>query len=242
MLPASLLAMHLHLPLYCLDQHNGFVRNCGHGWRLGQRGRVARGPALIVDDTTGSGRSLAATQTIAKKHFPATLYAAIYVNPLADQLPKLWIEELYLPHLLEWNFPNSIVTLCTAFDLDGVLCHDEHSGGPPGTPLFLPRRSPVHIITGRSEAHRRQTLEWLHRYGVEAASLTMKPVGDDRPFADYKAQAVRQFGATAHQRPFGPPMYVESCPQQAKRIAELSGVMTVCPITREVLGPEGCWL
>ena len=60
--------------------------------------------------------------------------------------------------------------------------------------------------------------------------------------AAYKSEAVNVFAATANERPFGPPMYVESCSRQAARIAESSGVMVVCPASGEVLGPEGCWL
>jgi hypothetical protein len=160
---------------------------------------------------------------------------------LARLLPDVWVENLYLPHILEWNFPNSIVTAVSAFDLDGIICHDEHSGGSPGAPRSLPRRQPIHIITGRREAERMGTLAWLDRWGVQVASLTMMGDGDRRPIADYKGEAVRRFAASAHTRPFGPPMYVESCPQQARRIAELSSVMTVCPATQEVHGPEGCW-
>lgn len=240
MFPASLLAMTLHLPLYALDQ-SGCVRPCGHGWRLGRRGRVEKGPVLIVDDTVGSGTSLAKTRPIAIRHFRRMICAAIYANPLASLLPDLWVESLNLPHVLEWNFPNSIVTAVSAFDLDGIICHDEHSGAKPGAPRTLPRRQPIHIITGRRESDRMGTLAWLDRWGVQVASLTMMADGDRRLIAEYKAEAVRRFAATAHTRPFGPPMYVESCPQQAKRIAALSGVMTVCPASQEVYGPEGCW-
>ena len=66
----------------------------------------------------------------------------------------MWAEDLYLPLILEWNFANSIVSQVCAFDLDGVIVHDADSGGQPGTPLYLPRRHPVHIITGRGQVHR----------------------------------------------------------------------------------------
>jgi len=247
MLPASLLATALHLPLYALDQERGIVRDIGHGWRLNDR-RKGHGTALVIDDTTGSGRSLRMTQRALGRcsgcpfRMSEVITASVYCNPESNLKPDLWSVELHLPHLLEWNFANSIVTTVSAFDMDGVICHDAESGGEPGTPLYLPRREPVHIITGRRERHRAATLAWLQHWNVRVASLTMKLLDDQREFAEYKAEHVKRFAATAHERPFGPPMYVESCSRQARRIAELSDVMTVCPATGEVYGPESCWL
>lgn len=247
MLPASLLATALHLPLYALDQERGLVRDVGHGWRLNERPR-GPGPVLVMDDTTGSGRSLRMTQRALGRcsgcpfKVSDVITASVYCNPESNLKPDLWAVELHLPHLLEWNFANSIVTTVSAFDMDGVICHDAESGGTPGTPLYMPRREPVRIITGRLEQHRDVTLAWFRKWNVRVAKLTMKPNDDGRGFAEYKAEHLKQFAATAHERPFGPPTFFESCPQQAKRIAELSGVMVVCPATGEVHGPEGCWL
>jgi hypothetical protein len=249
MLPATILGTALHLPLYALDQERGFVRDIGHGWRLRQRAR-RNGPVLVIDDTTGSGRSLRMTQRALAKcggcpvNVSRAILASIYCNPESSLKPDLWAEDLHLPHLLEWNMFNSIVTSVAAFDMDGILCHDTESGGEPGTPRYLPRREPIHIITGRPERDRAATLGWLETWGVQVASLTMGPweVSPDwERVAEYKAEAVRRFLEAAHERPFGAPMYVESCPQQAQRIATLTGVMVICPTSAEALGPEGCW-
>ena len=246
MLPASALATALHLPLYALDQERGLVRDVGHGWRMRQNHRRT-GPVLVIDDTTGSGRSLRMTQEALARCggglFRRTdaILASVYCNPESPLKPDLWVEDLHLPHILEWNMFNSIVTRTCAFDLDGIICHDETTGGEPGTPLYLPRREPVHIITGRAERDRKVTLAWLAKWEVRVASLTMGP-WDECPeweqIAEYKAEAVRRFATTANQRPFGPPMYVESCPRQAKQIAALSRLMVVCPVSRDVLGTE----
>ena len=250
MLPATVLATALHLPLYALDQERGLVRDVGHGWRL-RNHRPRQGTVLVLDDTTGSGRSLRMTKQALGRcarcpvNVARAILASVYCNSDSPLKPDLWAEDLHLPHILEWNFANSIVSQVCAFDLDGVIVHDAESGGQPGTPHYLPRRHTVHIITGRGEKHRVETEALLRRWGVQVAMLTMGP-WDECPewerIADYKAEAVRRFAATAHERPFGPPMYVESCSQQAQRIAERSGVMVVCPATGKVLGPEGCWL
>ncbi len=246
MLPASALATALHVPLYALDQEHGIVQDIGHGWRMRQHPRRT-GPVLVIDDTTGSGRSLRMTQDALRRcgrcpvRTSRTILASVYCNPESPLKPDLWVEDLHLPHILEWNMFNSIVTSVAAFDLDGVICQDETTGGEPGTPFYLPRRESVHIITGRPERDREGTLAWLAKWGVRVASLTMASWGEVpgwEQVAEYKAEAVRRFAATAHERPYGPPMYVESCPQQAQRIADLSGIMVVCPVSREILGPQ----
>lgn len=249
MLPASALATALHVPLYALDQERGTVRDVGHGWRLRQSQR-RNGPVLVIDDTTGSGRSLRMTQEALSRcgcglfQRSQVILASVYCNPESPLKPDLWVEDLYLPHILEWNMFNSIVTSVAAFDLDGIICHDETTGGEPGTPLYLPRREPVHIITGRPERDRKVTMAWLAKWDVRLASLTMGPwekCPNWERIAEYKAEAVQRFAATAHERPSGPPMYVESCANQARRIAERSNVLVTCPVTLQVFGRDGCW-
>lgn len=244
MLPASVIATLHHLPLWSLDQESGELVHAGHGWRLRGSDRPL-GKMLLVDDSTGSGRSLRMSrEALADRGITDYLTAVIYRNPESAERTDFHAVVLTLPHFLEWNFTNSIITTASAFDMDGIICHDGESGGEPGTPLYLPRREPVHIITGRREHGRKATLRWLERWGVEVASLTMKPMDDERSFAEYKAEAVAAFAAAAFttHRPGGAPAFFESCPHQARQIASISGVMTVCPRTGEVHGPEGCWL
>ena len=257
LLPASLLAMHLHLPLYALDQ-SGTVQECGQGWRLGQRNYRERGPALVVDDTVGSGTSLRKTLPIARRHFSDVVYATVYCNPASEVKPDVWAADLWLPHILEWNLWNSIVTTASAFDLDGILCPDfaceDDDDGPrylramdAARPLYFARREPITIVTARLEKYREQTMRWLERWGMRAGALWMGPWRSpaERTFeavAEWKAGVVKDWAATAAERKSpGAPMYFESEPALARAIAERSGVLTVCPATGEVLGPEGCW-
>ena len=156
------------------------MQDIGHGWRMREH-QHRDGSVLVVDDTTGSGRSLRMTQQALSRCTSCTfrrtkdILASVYCNPESPLKPDLWVEDLHLPHILEWNMFNSIVTSVAAFDLDGIICHDETTGGVPGTPLYLPRREPVHIITGRPGRNRRITLAWLAKWGVQVASLTMGP-------------------------------------------------------------------
>lgn len=241
-LPASVLATVLHVPLRVLDQERGVILTAGSGWRMRDY-RKRKGTTLIVDDTTGSGRALRMTKHALSRCcngelLKDSLTVSIYCNPYSEYKPDLHAVDLYLPHLLEWNFANSIVSSTSAFDMDGIICHDELSGGVPGTPLYLPRREPAHIITGRSEKHRKGTEDWLRHHGVEIASLTMAAFDHPSSFyatiAEYKAKHVIHFASTAGDRPFGEPIFWESCPHQARKIAELSGVLTVCPRTGDV--------
>jgi hypoxanthine phosphoribosyltransferase len=89
MIPASVLASMLHVPLLALDHEREQITEPGHGWRLRER-RELDGPALVVDDTTGSGRALEKTRKIlAESQFTNAIVASIYVNPESRLLPDV---------------------------------------------------------------------------------------------------------------------------------------------------------
>ncbi|MBX3444250.1 MAG: phosphoribosyltransferase [Planctomyces sp.] len=253
LIPASILAAHLHLPLATLDQQTGAIVDCGHGWRL--RGAERRsGRTLIVDDTVHSGAGLANVRKITEP-LGDRLFAAVYVRPQASPKPDVWSVDLIGPHYLEWNLFSSPVTPHCAFDFDGILCHDvppdhDDDGGlyldtiVNTPPLYLPRRTPVHIVTARLEKYRQHTLDWCAKWGVPVASLTMGTwaTAQERWATP---DVVPAFKAAAFDRLAregaifgGPPTFVESCPDQARRIAELSGRWTLCPETAELHRPN----
>lgn len=249
MLPASVLATLLHRPLLAMT--SDAVVDCGHGWRLSGDSGPAVGTALIVDDTVGSGHSLRRAREIAAKHFPKRLHLHVYVNPDADDRPDLFAAWLPIPHILEWNLFNSVYLEWSAYDFDGILCRDfTHEEDDDGErymaalesmpPLRLPRKMPLHIVTARLEKYRVPTESWLSKWGITAASLTMGPWAskaererDD--VAGWKAGHVgRLLGRMRPPRAFGGPLFVESDPGQAERIAALSGHAVVCPAARRV--------
>jgi orotate phosphoribosyltransferase len=237
MLPAAVLATHLHLPLLTLDGAPRPVGS-GHRGRVLQYGGDQAGPMLVVDDTCYGGGAMGRARAMMDNR-PA-LYAAVYVRPEVRHVVNYFARLLPSPHLLEWNAFNNgpFAGFCknkrayrggVATDLDGIICHDEHSGGPKGEPLWLPRTHPAKlIVTGRVETYRPGTESWLRRWGVRWQRLEMFPAGE--PWSEMNAAAfkARHFKAS----PLG--FFVESCPRQAQRIFELAGKPVICPIMRRV--------
>ncbi len=237
MLPASMLATQLHLPLGEVLKSGG-VRWLGSGNRGGPGLLTQRGPVLVVDDTVYGGSAMRRTRSALAG--VDALYAAVYARPEAASAVDLYARPLPAPHLLEWNFANN-GPLCgfaadrsygtgIATDLDGILCHDEYSGGVPGTPYLTPRLHPVRlIVTGRAERHRRATEADLRRWRVRWERLEMLP--DDVPLTAESAAAhkARHYAASGHG------YFMESCPEQARLIHAATGKPVVCPVLDKVL-------
>ena len=222
MIPASVIAAHLHLPLYTFDK--GYVKHVGSGSRLTN---TPSKNILFVDDTTMMGNTLKKLESV------KGLKASVYVNPHSPRKPDLYTKELEPPHLLEWNLFNSGFCKNMAFDMDGVICHDQPPelwGKQVERPRYLPRRSPVTIITARLERDRLVTESWLKDHGVWVENLVMFPGTEadrlkPRAISEYKAKAFKESGKD---------WYVESDSRQAREIAELTGAWVICTENGEV--------
>lgn len=242
--PATLLAMHLHLPLFVLRHKHRDLLPAGHGWRMRDGQPEREGTLLVVDDTTMRGGSVQETRNILVSMRRPYLTASVYCNPRAEHKPDLWAADLPWPHLLGWNLFNSVLTRSAAVDFDGVLCRDctpeEDDDGPryrkfleTAAPLHLVRRAPIPlIVTARLEKYREPTEAWLRKWGVRWKSLVMGPWRSLKErarndIAAYKADHFAPFAA----RPCGikPKLFIESDPRQAVRIAALTGRLVVCP-------------
>lgn len=241
MLPAATIASLLHLPLWVLTE-SGPAR-VGEG----MRGRLAGWPArlgsrpVVIDDTIYSGSAL--TEARKRMADSRAVYAVVYARSEAAYHADVFAETLNDPHLLEWNIANSGVligqSLSTFFgggvalDIDGIILHDAASGGEPGYPYLVPRwlAAPL-LITGRAEADQAVTERQLRSLGVRWDRLVLRPAGvadTEEAIAEYKASV---FGASACG------LMVESSPEQAERIAELTGKPVACPRTRRVYQKE----
>jgi hypothetical protein len=217
MIPASVIATHLHLPLYTLL--DGEPRAVGQGNRLAPGKNSSN--ILYVDDTVMNGYTMKRLQDL---RAPT---AAIFVNPNAELLPDFNRETLEPPHFLEWNLFNSFYTERMGFDMDGVICTDilpSQIGKIDPEPRYLPRNAEVTIITGRLERDRAETEDWLERYGVKAKRLIMFPGSDadrakPRAISDYKAREFNKLDLD---------WFVESDKRQAPEIAERTGAWVIC--------------
>jgi hypothetical protein len=234
--PATILSLHLHLPLWSLTTEG--IIDVGHGWRL-MGHRSQNGKILVVDDTTFKGGSLIHARQIVKNNHPEVdaIFAVVYRNPSSTATPDLYAKDLPDPHLLEWNFPNSVYTTMAGYDFDGILCrnpypHEDDDGEKyrhfllNAEPILLPRKGELRlIVTARLEKYRDETMAWLKKWNIVPRRLIMGPWKDNHErnqsnVASWKAKKVASSGVR---------LYVESEPPLAERIAELSGVPTLCP-------------
>lgn len=251
-LPASVLAMYLHLPLYELSPQHG-LRQIGHGSRGGVWGGDRNGPLLVVDDTIyGGGAMRRARQQMAGRN---ALFAAIYptawtvnqVDYYARILPSLQLLEwchfnngVWVGHASEASYGSGIAT-----DFDGILCHDpdvpDADAGEGldryrhwlvnAKPRWLPRLFPARlVVTARLERWRAETEAWLRRWGVRWEKLIMHPA---RTASERNQSDVAAWKAE-HYRNCGCGFFLESDPRQAERIAQLSRKSVVCPPTGQV--------
>lgn len=229
MIPASILATLLHLPLWEIGEE-GDPRQL----RSGNRGKGIneQGPLLIVDDTVWAGT---ARQKVRKALAGVPhLYAAIYVRDGMESFVDLYHQTLTKLHVLEWNWhTNGGVRSWNqdrskgrgfAIDLDGIVCHDEHSGGPPGEPFMVPRAHPVpYIVTGRGEEDRARTVSQLRNWGCQYENLVMRPTS-----VPFTVDSIAYF-KSAEFRKSGCELFIESCPNQAALIAHHTNKAVICP-------------
>lgn len=251
---ATMVSMLLHKPLMVFQHTNKKLVAAGNGWRLGGSSHIEphKQKVAVIDDTCMTGNSTRDARRFISQFYPEAVYCAVYVNPLAKVKPDIWVRDLAWPHLLEWNVFNSILSPNMALDFDGILCDD----CPPGwdddgrkylefietaQPKYLPRKVPVGlIVTARIEKYRKATEDWLKRHGVQYRQLIMHPATDlatrrRDDIAMYKAQHFKAWSKV--YRPNPPPLlFFESEDGQAKRIHEISKLMTVCPASGQCYG------
>jgi orotate phosphoribosyltransferase len=248
-LAASLIALHLNLPMVDLD---GFID--GRIWSGGERqnlhcsGKGAKATkALVVDDTVHRGNEIA---KVKKRANAAGLggrvaYACVYVAPQSKDKVDYWFEIVPPPRVFEWNLMHHSFLDDSCMDIDGVLCRDpspeENDDGPKYRefvssvePLLIPTVRIGHLVTCRLEKYRALTTAWLTRHGVKYRELVMM---------DYASKAERiaagshaSFKAAAYTRTDAL-LFIESDRQQAQEIAQLSGRAVFCFTTREMINP-----
>ena len=135
-------------------------------------------------------------------------------------------------------------------DLDGVLCvdpaDDENDDGPRyarflqnARPLIIPSYPIGHIVTSRLQKYRLETEEWLRDHGVVFGQLHMLDFPSAeirrrlRPHARFKASVYMSQRATH--------LFIESEPNQAAEIAQISGKPVLCYGTQQLLLPGFSW-
>ncbi len=250
MLAASLLALHLNLPVIDLE---GFIegRRLGCGVRGERRGlhqtAATVTKVLVLDDSVLSGATIhAARQRLAETQRDCeVLYGAVYAAPEAAAEVDLYFEEVLVPRVFEWNLMHGGMLQHACVDIDGVLCVDpteqENDDGPRyrdfikhAQPLLLPTMPLGSLVTCRLEKYRDLTKQWLAQHRVCYEHLYMMDLPNKAArlasgsHGSFKAKIFRSTKAM---------LFVESSQRQAVEIARLSGKPVLSMETRRMLYP-----
>lgn len=239
MIPASLIATHLQLPLADATSYR-------HDLVFGRSGKLmAAGPrVLLVDDTSNNGHAMQrAVQMLGPRALKVTRLAIYGPYKGDNSIVDMFFEECPGPRAFQWNLWKHIRLERWGFDFDGVFCRDpskeENDDGAryetfmaTAPAMFMPQRPVGVVITCRLEKYRDDTLRQLARYGIIANQLIMMP---------YPTKAARQAAGNrggwkaAKIKELGLEFFVESSPSQAKVIASNAQIPVWCTSTQELV-------
>jgi hypoxanthine phosphoribosyltransferase/uncharacterized HAD superfamily protein len=237
MVPASMLALDLLLPL--ADLYSFCEKRSWH-FRNTLLGAEAK-RIVLVDDSIGTGKSFRMAAELISEARPGTeiITVAAYASPEARTVVDVALEVCPKPRLFEWNWHRSWKVKYCAFDIDGVLCRDPTRDEKQdisrylrflkgAEPLFKPIRPVGALVTGRLEAYRSETADWMARNGIEFSELSMLQGSPPRG-GGIRAESKADFYKKSRHA-----LFFESSPKQAEIIAKQSGKDVVCMQTREL--------
>ncbi len=233
MLPATLLALHMHLPL---ADYDGYLAGQVFGGGLRTQtmsanlsGRPRR--VLVVDDSVSTGRAIVEARSKLPGDWPDEVsFAAPYVDAGAEQLVDIYHSVLPQPRVFEWNIFHHPVLQESCVDIDGVLCPDpSEEQNDDGTkyldfianvqPRVVPSVRIGHIVSSRTEAYRAPTEAWLARNGIRYGKLHLYPgtAEERRRRQDHATFKSRIYEMTKAR------LFVESDYSQGRTICRASG-------------------
>lgn len=202
---------------------------------------------LVLDDSVLSGSQMTETQDrLAEYEFPFDLeYAAIYVSPTGHKYVDHWSAVVPRPRVFEWNLLHHPVLKTACVDIDGVLCRDptpeENDDGEryrefltTVEPNVVPNQPIDCLVTCRLEQYRPETEAWLDEHGVEYNRLVMMDLPDKGTRQKLGNHA--QYKATVYDET-DTALFIESDPQQAAEICQLTAQPVVCYETKELVRP-----
>ena len=243
MLPASILATSMHLPLYSISRKTFDLVDVGAGRRIETPSKEEFGSKrlYLVDDSSHSGLAMNDCYNHLKSIFDNEIVkVAIYVNYVTIPVVDIYARS-YKLHFFEWNLFNCLPIM---YDIDGVLCRDFSKEECENEELYLktlqtmkryrynPVKFPLSLVTGRLERHRPQTEKWLTDSGFTIKELIMWPHdshGTHEEVGLWKAE---------HYAKSGYNTFCESNEIQARIIFETTGRTVVCTDSMIVFHPS----
>lgn len=250
-LPATLLALHMHKPLASIDQYvNGGGMQAGR--RLeGSKASSINDPdtsAFVLDDCVRTGRAMREAQSLIESSDLEgnVYYGTVYVTPHSTSLVDYYYEVLPEPRVWEWNIMNHSVLSSACVDIDGVLCRDpteEEDEDESAYREFLrtaetrftPKVPIQCLVTNRLEKYRALTEQWLDQHDIEYERLIM----EDFPSKDAQREANHYVKHKVDAYlDSDSDLFVESEQWQAIGIARKAAKPVYCVSTGEMVRPD----
>lgn len=242
---ASLLALHMHKPVV---DFSAFLAGTApwSGLRLSAGSTVRK--VLVVDDTVNSGSEMRRVHdAIQAAGISGNItFGAVYASPEGIGAVDTHAEVLPLPRVFEWNILHHKQLIADAcMDIDGVLCPDptnkQNDDGPRYRKFlsdaelrYLPSVKVKALVTSRLEMYRVETEAWLAKHGIQYEKLIMIDLPSAAERRRLKAHATHKAKVYAES---DCSLFIESEPDQARRIYELTGKPVFATDTREFFGP-----
>ena len=243
MIAALMIAELLNKPCasLCPSGEYSMVRG---GTRESMTRTVSYGKLLLVEDVVNTGDSLArALQSWKERHpsgYPQILTAAIYVEGReAKDKVDIWLQDNYRADdpdwFYEWNLLHHSKSDRCIWDIDGLLCKnppDDHDTAvyesylAAPIPMVIPTYKVGMFVTYRLEQYRGITESWLRSNGIRYSELCMFPAPDRDTRNAQMSPAFFKAGIY-NCRP-DMLLFIESDPDQARRIHEISGKPVYC--------------
>lgn len=241
MLPATMLATQLNLPMTDLD---GLISGKVFGYGATKdapdvdKAMAAERTVLVIDDTVGSGRAFkkarAALEGVPGNIVFCSVYSQVAKHPDVDVV----LETNTLSPICQWNMMHHAVLKNACVDIDGVLCrnpeaHEDDGGKAYRT--FLQTAEKLHatsgeigwLVTSRRETYRAETEAWMRDNGVRYGKLIMTQTDEEK--ADSPAFKARIYVET------GADLFIESEAYDAAEIQKIANRPVLCVATQSLI-------
>ena len=243
MLPASILATSMHLPLYSMSRKTLDFTDVGSGRRIVDPEEIGLGSKKIylVDDSSCSGLAMKECYDHLKTVVDNEIVrVAIYSNSITRASLDIYAKSYEL-HFFEWNLFNCLPIM---YDIDGVLCRDFSEEECKNEELYLktlqsmqrtqnnPVKYPLSLVTGRLEKYRPQTEKWLTDSGFRIKDLIMWPENHSGTHEEVGLWKAEHFAKSGYST------FCESSEVQAKTIFKATGKTVLCMDNMTVYHPS----
>ncbi|MBW9393711.1 phosphoribosyltransferase [Enterobacter roggenkampii] len=250
MIPASIIALNLNLPLASLDDlldnksiKHGITRKMKKIYENYQDAKKI----LIVDDSVYSGDSiLDVKQKFSNELLSKSFFLAVYGDSKSSlEFVDSCLEIVPSPRVFEWNIFHHPCIRNSCFDIDGVLCEDpedwQNDDGEKyldfltnAKPRFIPTGKINTIVTNRLEKYREITESWLSRNNIQYDHLIMLDLNSSNErkqqldYFEHKSYIYKESKTT---------IFFESDITQAIEISNRTGKYVFCVDTNEIIVP-----